>query len=143
MMNMADVRSNIVMDYGEVKRANITTNHAHAYGLKHQESYLKFEGTQGAIKIRFGLLMDYPEGIEDAFEYCPVEAGKNPEWISVNIDGTWFPDAFIGSMASLMRKVEGSSDELPTATDDAYKTMVCVEAAYQSSASGAMPVLYS
>lgn len=143
MMNLAPVRSNIIMDYGEVKRANITTNHVHEFGLTHQESYLKFEGTKGAIKITLGLLLDYPVGTEDAFEYCILREGYPPEWVSANIRGTWFPDAFIGTMASLMCKLEDPTNNLPTAIDDAYKTMACVEAAYCSSEVGATPVRYS
>jgi predicted dehydrogenase len=140
MMQMAAVRSNIIMDYGEVKRANITANHGHEYGLKHQESYLKFEGTQGAIKIIFGLLMDYPEGTDDAFEYCILKDDASPAWVSETIEGTWFPDAFIGIMSSLMQKLEDPTAPLPTAVDDAYKTMACVEAAYRSSTSGGTPI---
>jgi predicted dehydrogenase len=54
----------------------------------------------------------------------------------VAVKGSWFPDAFIGSMASLMRYVEGSSKDLPTHVDDAYKTMALVEAAHRSSDGG-------
>src|ERR1700759_1026118 len=75
MKNLASTRSNIILDYGDTLRANITTNHGHEFGLRHQESYIKWEGTQGAIKIRAGLLMDYPKGVPDAFEYCVLEPG--------------------------------------------------------------------
>ena len=40
-------------------------------------------------------------------------------------------------MASLMCKLEDPTNNLPTAIDDAYKTMACVEAAYSSSEVGA------
>ena len=143
MMNLAPVRSNIIMDYGEVQRANITTNHAHEFGHTHQESYLKFEGTKGAIKITLGLLLDYPVGTEDAFEYCILKEGHLAEWMSANISGTWFPDAFIGTMSSLMCKLEDPTNNLPTAIDDAYKTMACVEAAYRSSEVGTTTIIYS
>jgi hypothetical protein len=45
-------------------------------------------------------------------------------------------------MASLMRKAEDPSRDLPTAVDDAVRTMALVEAAYTSSASGATPIPY-
>ncbi len=62
MSQLASVRSNIIMDYGDMVRANIVTNHCHKFGMEHQHSYIKFEGTQGAIKINMGLLMNYPHG---------------------------------------------------------------------------------
>jgi len=58
----------------------------------------------------------------------------------VAIKGTWFPDAFIGTMANLMRYVEGSDKTLFTSVEDAIKTMAVVEAAYESSANGATAI---
>ncbi len=56
------------------------------------------------------------------------------------LEGSWYPDAFIGTMGSLMRWIEGSDGLPPTHVEDAYRTMAVVEAAYQSSAKGGMPV---
>jgi len=133
-------RTNMILDYGAVLRCNIETNHQHAYGLRHQESYVKWEGTQGAIKIKLGLLMNYPTGEPDAFEYCVVQENQEPQWQSVTIQGSWFPDAFIGSMASLMRYVDGETDVLPTAVADAFKTMAVADAACRSSDTGATAI---
>jgi hypothetical protein len=72
-------------------------------------------------------------------EYCLLREGKQPEWISVPLPGNWFPDAFMGTMASLQRYVEGSSESMGTSVDDAYHTMSLVEAACQSSLSGGVP----
>lgn len=137
---LASTRTTMILDYGDTLRANISVNHGHEYGLRHQESYVKWEGTRGAIKATLGLLMNYPKGEPDSFEYCVLEPDKEPTWESVPLSGSWFPDAFIGTMSSLMRFMEGSSDMLPTSVDDAYKTMALVEAAYQSSESGATPI---
>jgi predicted dehydrogenase len=123
-------------------RANVETNHGHEFGLRHQESYVKWEGTQGAIKTRLGLLMDYPKGIADEFEYCVLESDHAPEWKTLKIEGSWFPDAFIGTMSNLMCFLEGSSRELTSSVEDAYKTMALVEAAYEASASGGTRVAY-
>lgn len=136
-------RTNIIFDYGDVLRCNVETNHQHEYGLRHQESYVKWEGTKGAIKIKLGLLMNYPSGEPDAFEYCLLEEDQAPQWQPVTIDGTWFPDAFIGSMASLMRFVDGETDILPTAVADAFKTMAVADAACRASDGGATPILMS
>jgi predicted dehydrogenase len=139
---LASARSNIILDYGEMLRAVVSTNHGHAFGLRHQESYVKWEGTRGAIKTRLGLLMDYPKGVADDFEYCTVEEGKAPEWKVVTIEGSWYPHAFIGTMSSLMRFAEGSDAVLPTSIEDAYRTMELVEAAYRSNDAGGTPVVH-
>jgi predicted dehydrogenase len=142
MPKLASTRSNIILDYGDFIRANIETNHGHDFGLRHQEAYVKWEGTRGAIKTRLGLLMNYPAGVEDEFEFCILEDGHSPEWKPLDIHGSWFPDAFIGSMAELMRFVEGSTAVLPHSVEDAYRTMALVDAAYESSRRGGVTVAY-
>ncbi len=129
---LASVRSDIVMDYGDSIRANIHTNHNHDFGIQNQHSYVKFEGTKGAIKIQMGLLINYPKGIADKFEYISKTDGKEAAWQEVKINGSWFPHAFIGSMAQLMCFAEGSSIELDNAVEDVIWTMRCVEAAYET-----------
>ena len=116
--------------------AVINTNHDHDFGPTHQESFIKWEGTQGAIKAKMGLLMNYPEGLPDSFEYCLQKPGTERVWLKVPLEGSWFPDAFIGTMASLMRFKEGSEKVLPTNVEDVIRTMAVVEAAYQSSDEG-------
>ena len=134
-------RSTILLDYGDTVRAVINTNHDHNFGNRHQESYLKIEGTKGAVKIGLGVLLNYPEGLPDTFEYyIEGEDGKG-EWRSPAIEGTWFPDAFAGSMRSLMSYAEGNAISLPTSVDDAFRTMHWVECAYRSSALGGVSVL--
>jgi predicted dehydrogenase len=140
MPQLASVRSNIIMDYGDSVRANILTNHTHQFGLTNQQSYIKLEGTQGAVKIRLGLLMDYPTGVPDAFEYISLEPGQEPQWQTLEIKGSWFPHAFIGAMAQVMRAAEGSIEKPDNSVEDCIYTMACVEAAYESSATGATPV---
>lgn len=139
MMNMASTRTNIIMDYGEVIRANVTTNHGHGYGVRHQESYVKIEGTRGAVFVQLGLMLDYPAGREDVCEYCLLD-DEPPTWTRVDVEGSWYPHAFVGTMASLMRKLEDPSRELPTSVDDALRTMACVEAAYAASDRRGVPV---
>lgn len=129
-------RTSIIFDYGDLVRCNVETNHHHEYGLRHQESYIKWEGTKGAIKAKMGLLMNYPTGEPDGFEYCQLQEGNEPTWTSVAIDGTWFPDAFIGSMGSLMAHVEGTTTQLPTRVDDAFQTMAVADAVCRSSRGG-------
>ena len=136
MQQLASVRSNIIMDYGEMIAANILTNHCHNYGTPKQQSYIKIEGNKGAIKINFGALIDYPRGAADSFEYVLLEEGKDPQWQQMHIEGSWFPHAFIGSMAQLMLAAEGSITRPDNSAEDCIYTMACVEAAYLSSERG-------
>jgi len=139
--NLSSSRSTILLDYGDTLHAVINTNHDHDFGPNHQESYIKWEGTKGAIVAKIGLLMDYPHGVPDVFEYCIVEEGESPAWQTVKLEGSWFPEAFIGTMANLMRYNEGSSDVLYTSVEDVIQTMAVVESAYQSSDTGGVNVL--
>lgn len=132
-------RSMIIMDYGENPRVNVMTNHSHAYGTEKQQSYVKFEGSKGAIQIRAGLNMNYPDGVPDRFEYILLD-NEDASWQTVDIKGSWFPEAFIGAMASLMRYAIGETATLPTSVDDAILTMATVEAAYESSERGGTPL---
>jgi predicted dehydrogenase len=140
-LNMDGTRSSMILDYGDMVRVNISTNHFHAYGLDNQESYIMWEGTKGAIKAKMGLLMNYPTGVPDEFEYCQLDGEGNAEWHKVAIGGSWFPDAFIGTMASLMQSMDGQSVNGITDVDDAFRTMALVDAACRSSHSGATAVL--
>ena len=133
-------RSMIMMDYGLNPRVNVMTNHSHAYGGEKHQSYVKFEGSKGAIQIRAGLNMNYPHGVPDRFEYVLMEDGAEARWQSLDIKGSWFPEAFIGTMASLMRYANGEASHLPTSVEDAIETMATVEAAYESSAAGGTPI---
>ncbi len=139
---LASTRSTIILDYGNSVRANVTANHAHAYGPKHQESYIKWEGTAGAIKTRMGVLLDYPHGVPDEFEYVELDGSDRPEWKSLALEGTWFPDAFWRRMVNLMAYLDGASPELGASVEDAYRTMAVVESAYTSSETGGTPVTY-
>lgn len=134
---LSSSRTTIVFDYGDTMHAVINTNHDHAFGAEHQESFIKWEGTRGAIIARMGLLMDYPRGVADKFEFCLKDENGIPgKWQTRNLAGTWFPDAFIGTMGSLMRFKEGTSTNLPTGVEDVFRTMLVVEAAYSSSDKG-------
>jgi predicted dehydrogenase len=146
-MRLASTKTVIIFDYGDVRRATVTTNHGHEFGPRHQESFFKLEGTTGAIKGRLGVNLDYPRGLPDELEYCGLDASPqvgapqaSPSWLSVPLVGNWVPHAFIGTMASLMRRVDGETSELPTAADDAFRTMAVVEGSYESSSRGATPV---
>jgi predicted dehydrogenase len=140
MSQLASVRSSIIMDYGDTVRANILTNHCHQFGLTNQQSYIKMEGTKGAVKIKLGLLMDYPKGVADAFEYVVLQPNQEPQWETMDIAGSWFPHAFIGAMSQVMQAAEGAITRPDNSVEDCIYTMASVEAAYESSAAGGIPI---
>lgn len=141
MPQLASVRSNIIMDYGDMVAANILTNHCHNYGTPKQQSYIKIEGSKGAIKINFGALIDYPRGAADSFEYVLLEEGAAPEWKTLNVEGSWFPHAFIGSMEQVLLAANKQIKQPDNSVEDCIHTMACVEAAYLSSEQGGVKLV--
>lgn len=131
---LSSVRSAILLDYGSFARANILTNHNCDYDEKHQCSTIKIVGTKGAIHIEIGLLKNYPKGTTDRFEYMPYE-DKN-HWQQQQIEGTWFPHAFIGSMRELEKVKMNPRYLMDNRVEDCIHTMAAVEAAYISSHKG-------
>lgn len=130
--DIANTRSTILMRYRDRPlRVVISTNHDHEFGPGHEESFIKWEGTKGAIRAQMGLLLDYPTGGPDALELALL-ADRAAGWQPVPFDGSWFPDAFVGSMGALQRFLEGSVPTLPTSVDDVLSTMAVVDAAYGS-----------
>jgi predicted dehydrogenase len=138
----ANSRSDIALTYGDRPlRVVVSTNHDHHFGERYEESYIKWEGTKGAIRVQLGLLLDYPRGGEDRLEVVTDDRLEDG-WRPVPFEGSWFPDAFIGSMSVVQRYLEGSIPSLPTSVEDVFRTMAVVEAAYASAAKGGEPPPY-
>jgi predicted AAA+ superfamily ATPase len=55
---------------------------------------------------------------------------------TIPLEGSWFPHAFIGSMAQVMRAADGDAKALVTPVEDTIHSMACLEAAYESSDNG-------
>ena len=138
----ANSRSDIALRYGDRPvRVVVSTNHDHHFGEKYEESYVKWEGTRGAVRAQLGLLLDYPRGGEDRLEVI-TDDRLDEGWRAVPFEGSWFPDAFIGSMSVVQRYLEGSIPSLPTSVEDVFRTMAVVEAAYRSAESSGEPPPY-
>jgi hypothetical protein len=60
----------------------------------------------------------------------------------MNIEGSWFPHGFIGSMAQLMLAAEGSIAKPDNSAEYCIYTMACVEAAYLSSEKGGVELTH-
>ena len=132
--DLASTRTTMILDYNSSTQARIITNHGHDFGPQEQQSYLKIEGTKGAIKVRIGVSLNYPAGAPDQFLFTSADTGGR--WTEVRLFGTWFPDAFIGPMNNVQGMAQQQGiDRLATLRDN-LQTMRLVEAAYRSSESG-------
>src|ERR1700733_11101759 len=129
---LAATKSVITFDYVD-RRVFIAANHSHDLGASMQRSFVQWEGTEGAMRARMGVNLDYPAGRPDTLEYI---LRGDPGWSEAPLTGNWFPDAFIGSMGSLQSFVRGEAATLPTSVEDAIDTMRVMEAAYLSSERG-------
>jgi predicted dehydrogenase len=127
--NLHSSRSAIILEYSDMLRAQVNTYHGHKWGTQEQESYFKIEGTRGAIKFQMGLNMNYPDGLEDWLIWTNEDQDG---WQKVALEGSWFPHAFIGTMASVQSWAEDADAVPETNVEDAFRTMALVEACYKS-----------
>jgi predicted dehydrogenase len=132
---LRDTRSSIILDYGERIRCSLVLNHTHRAGPRYRESLLLVEGTLGAVRLTWGVNLSYPAGPPDTMELYSDEA-----WRAVPLRGSWFIEAFEGPMSNLQRVLAGEDASLVSPVDDAVNTMAIVEACYESSQRGAIPV---
>jgi predicted dehydrogenase len=132
---LRDTRSTIILDYGDRIRCSLVLNHTHRAGPRYRESLLLVEGTLGAVRLTWGVNLSYPSGPPDTMEVFSDEA-----WRTVPLRGSWFTEAFEGPMSNLQRMLSGEDRALVSSVDDAIKTMAVVEACYESSEHGAIPI---
>jgi predicted dehydrogenase len=146
LRDYADTRTSAILVYGDRLRCSSFTNHAHTFGPEHACSQIQIEGTRGAAFAQMGVNLDYPRGRPDELAFASrVREGRTgpsdrrrvqdrkAHWKHVLLIGSWFPEAFIGTMSNLQRFAAGEDDVLETSVEDAVKTMALVEALYRSS----------
>jgi predicted dehydrogenase len=126
-----ETRTIIHLIFDDQLRATIMDNHHNLGGLADQSATVRVEGVEGTAVAEIGLSKNYPVGVPDAFRYCSRQLQPGT-WISPNLRGTWFPDAFIGTMASVMRALEGDDGAPETSVRDNLGTLRLVFAAYES-----------
>lgn len=135
--DVAQTRTAAILDYGDRVRCVLSVNHDHDFGRKFQACEFRISGTSGAAYVKLGVNLDYPKGEPDELWIRPTGGS---DWVSVPLEGAWFPDAFANRMANLQRLVTGEDNELIGSVEDAWQTMALVEAAYQSSAAPATAI---
>ena len=128
-----ETRTTIQLIFDGEVRASVVDTHHNIGGLDDQYAVFRIEGTEGSAVAELGLLKNYPTGVPDSFRY--MSRRLQPEtWITPHLAGSWFPDAFIGTMASVMRGIEGVPGAPETAVRDNLGTLRVVLAAYRSMA---------
>lgn len=125
---LADTRTSAILDYGNELRVTLSINHHHDFGRRFQDASFRLEGDRGAALAKLGLLLDYPHGEPDELWIAP----RGGPWQSVQLEGSWFPDAFIGTMSNLQRFAAGEDEVLRTSVEDAWHTMALVESCYRT-----------
>jgi predicted dehydrogenase len=95
-----------------------------------KDIYIKWrvEGLDGMAMGTIGWPV-YPEREPSTLRLTSKPAGGG--WIEPTWDTVWFPDAFEGTMASLLRAVETGVEPEISARDN-INTIACVEACYAS-----------
>lgn len=124
--DLAQTRTSVILDYGNRLRALLSINHNHDFGRKFQDATIRLEGSKGCAIVKLGLLMHYPHGEADELWVC--ETGG--DWQQIELQGSWFPDAFANIMANLQRFHVGDDEELLTNVGDAFWTMKLVETCF-------------
>ena len=134
----AQTRTSAILDYGADLRVIMNVNHNHLGGSDHQIARFRLEGDKGSLLVKLGVLYDYPRGQPDEVLFCP----NGGAWESLDLEGSWFPDAFVGTMSNVQRFDSGEDDHLVSNVADAFETMALVEACYEAnSLSGVKPKL--
>lgn len=118
-----------VLDYASGLQVLVSVNHYNEYADPH--ATFRFIGTQGAIDGTIGLMYNYPTGRPDTIEITSEQFGKGVK-VTPTLDEMWIPDAFVGTMGSLMQAIETDSQPEHNSTEDNLNTLRIVNAAYLS-----------
>ncbi|MEO6533515.1 MAG: Gfo/Idh/MocA family oxidoreductase [Pseudolysinimonas sp.] len=90
----------------------------------------RIEGTAGAIRGTLGLMYDYPDGRPDTLEVTSTVVPTDG-WVPYPVTQRWFPDAFIGTMGSVLDAIATGSTPRSSVADN-VKTIELVAALYRS-----------
>jgi len=127
-----ETRTISTYSYDEGVTALVHANHINRGGDNKAE--FRIDGDKGSIRGTLGLLYDYPVGLVDTLE-VNSQVVPTDGWTPYPVTTRWFPDAFRGTMGSVMRAIEDGSP-LRTSVADTVGTLRLVEALYQSMDSG-------
>ena len=118
--------STYVYDDGPV--AVVHANHVNRGGDNSAE--FRIDGSAGSIRGTLGLLYDYPDGRCDTLE-VNSDVVPTDGWVPYPVTRRWIPDAFIGTMGSLLAEIAGEK-ALRSPIEDNVNTVRLVNALYES-----------
>jgi len=110
----------------------VHANHVNRGGDNYAE--YRIDGDKGSIRGTLGLLYDYPNGRVDTLE-VNSQVVPTDGWMPYPVTTRWFPDAFIGTMGSVMDAI-ATGAPLRASVADNIGTLKMVEALYKSMDSG-------
>lgn len=99
-----------------------------------KDIYIKWrvEGTEGMAQGTIGW-PDYPTRTPSTLEFTTKQFPN--QWFRPKWDKVWFPDAFQGTMAQLLRAVEENTEPEISGRDN-LRTMAAIDACYESIENG-------
>lgn len=118
--------------YDDGVSALVHANHINRGGDNRAE--FRIDGDKGSIKGTLGLLYDYPVGRVDTLE-VNSQVIPTDGWTPYPVTTRWFPDAFRGTMGSVMKTI-ATGAPLRSSVADTVGTLRLVEALYKSIDSG-------
>ena len=110
----------------------VHANHVNRGGDNYAE--YRIDGDKGSIRGTLGLLYDYPSGRVDTLE-VNSQVVPTDGWMPYPVTTRWFPDAFIGTVGSVMDAISTGAP-LRASVADNIGTLKMVEALYKSMDSG-------
>ena len=108
--------------------ASVYSNHMNP--ARDNTAEFRIEGTAGAIRGTLGLMYDYPDGRPDTLEVFSTVVPTDG-WVPYPVTQRWFPDAFIGTMGSVLDAIATGSTPRSAVADN-VKTVELVAALYRS-----------
>ncbi|MDF2670364.1 MAG: oxidoreductase [Paenibacillus sp.] len=127
-----ETRTMIHIKFPEEARGLVHDNHNNHSPQEDWYATFRFEGTEGVVKGTNGALYNYPVGREDTISFYSKALFKNGLY-TPELEGKWFPHAFMGTMGELMCAIE-EDREPENSIEDNLKTLQMVFAAYRSMA---------
>jgi len=94
----------------------------------------RIDGSEGSIRGTLGLLYDYPVGRCDTVELKSLVVPTDG-WVPYPVTQRWIPDAFIGTMGSLLAEIAGEGTRRSPISDN-VDTVKLVHALYESIETG-------
>jgi predicted dehydrogenase len=114
--------------YADGVTSLVHANHVNRGGDNYAE--YRIDGDKGSIRGTLGLLYDYPNGRVDTLE-VNSQVIPTDGWLPYPVTTRWFPDAFIGTMGSVMDAISSGSMPRSSVTDN-IGTLKMLEALYKS-----------